>query len=714
MKKLTLLLLLLNLQLFAQQEANIWYFGEKAGLDFSNGSPTVLTDGQLEQREGVAVMNDWETGELLFYSEGTRVWDKNHELMPNGFGLEGDFSSTNSAFIIPHSDVYSEGENKNIYYLFTTSKKEANVKFRYSIIDMSLNNGLGDVKEKNIFIADNWTEKIAGIRTCEGDFSWMLTHNFETNDFYAYKISENGFDIANPVISSIGSEINEIIDKAGYIKFSPSGEYLAHVFHITHKVELFKFDMETGKVTELVDVLTDLETAYGVGFSPNDRYLYVSCLLFDKAVYQYEIDVDSPNDTKDLIFNSDTYGYGAMQLGPDGKLYIAKEIKDNGNFPTEHIAVINNPDNKGMNCNFVDEGLDLSPGQTYIGLPSFLAIAQQKITFDKPEAICIGESVAINYNAEPVPQNIEWKVTDLQSGKVIIYLDEELNIIPETSGSHLIELTAIFECNTAVYMDTLVVLPPPQINLGTDTTYCEGDPLILDAYTEGATYEWLDGSTDATFEVTEANKMYWVTVISKDGCSASDTIAVKECETVPVELLDFSGTIRDKGNLLSWITASEIQNISFILEASGDGLYFQQLTETQGANFSSQIHTYHFMDQNPYDEISYYRLLQQDWNGDKKIVGQITLTRNKKLINLDNIYYSNNSDLQITISATQNQDIFLSLFNINGQAILRDKKKILLGKNSFEIQSNHLPKGMYILNIQTGSRQQLTKVFNVY
>src|SRR5687768_1932810 len=81
---------------FSQKEANIWFFGTNAGLDFNSGSPVAITGGMINTHEGCASVCD-ANGDLLFYSDGITVWNKNHQVMPNGSGLSGDYSSTQSA-----------------------------------------------------------------------------------------------------------------------------------------------------------------------------------------------------------------------------------------------------------------------------------------------------------------------------------------------------------------------------------------------------------------------------------------------------------------------------------------------------------------------------------------------------------------------------------------------------------------------------------------
>src|SRR5690348_13548427 len=78
-------------------QSNIWYFGQYAGLDFSSGTPIVLSDGQINTIEGCTAMSDCNTGRLLFYSNGRRIFNRNHVVMQNGDSLWGHFSSTQSA-----------------------------------------------------------------------------------------------------------------------------------------------------------------------------------------------------------------------------------------------------------------------------------------------------------------------------------------------------------------------------------------------------------------------------------------------------------------------------------------------------------------------------------------------------------------------------------------------------------------------------------------
>lgn len=99
----------------AQKENNIWYFGNESGINFNTTPPTVLTDGKMNAYEGCASVCD-DTGKLLFYTDGSYVWNKNHLLMPNGKQLDGGNSSSQSVIIV------KKPGSSFIYYIFTTAQ----------------------------------------------------------------------------------------------------------------------------------------------------------------------------------------------------------------------------------------------------------------------------------------------------------------------------------------------------------------------------------------------------------------------------------------------------------------------------------------------------------------------------------------------------------------------------------------------------------------
>jgi hypothetical protein len=223
LKKGTLFFLVLFTSLvYSQGEANIWYFGQNAGLDFNSGSPVALTDGQLNTLEGCATISN-SVGQLLFYTDGVTVYNKNHTVMVNGTDLLGHSSSMQSATIVP-----KPGSN-NLYYIFTTDAETLPNGFRYSVVDMDLDGGNGAVTtEKNILVYTPTTESLGVTKHANGIDFWVVTHEWNNNNFNAHLLTASGLSSV-PITTSIGLPISggSGFEAAGSIKLSPSGSKLA-------------------------------------------------------------------------------------------------------------------------------------------------------------------------------------------------------------------------------------------------------------------------------------------------------------------------------------------------------------------------------------------------------------------------------------------------------------------------------------------------------
>jgi hypothetical protein len=145
--------------------ANNWFFGANAGVNFSTGTPVSIT-GPISTNEGVSVISDV-NGNLLFSTDGITVYDRNNTPMPNGFGLLGDPSSTQSGVIVPNP------ASPNLFYIFTAAA-EAGGGFgltydgiAYSIVDMTLNGGFGDVTIKKHTVSSPCCRKNYGDKTLQ-------------------------------------------------------------------------------------------------------------------------------------------------------------------------------------------------------------------------------------------------------------------------------------------------------------------------------------------------------------------------------------------------------------------------------------------------------------------------------------------------------------------------------------------------------------------
>ncbi|MGB0880581.1 MAG: hypothetical protein ACPGTO_08450, partial [Polaribacter sp.] len=381
-KLLPILFILFALNIFSQKEANFWYFGNNAALDFNSGVPVPVSGSQLNTTEGCSSFSDVD-GDLLFYvgapdsnARSLTIWDKNNNPMPNGLDLEGDSSSSQSALTVP-----APGQ-PNIYYLFTVGAPSSdNEGFWFYTIDMTANGGLGDVVAGPIDLSQGnstlWSEKVTAVRANDCGEFWVISFR-RPNIFYAYKVNSAGVDRANPVISTItGYAINQS-GARGYLKVSPDGEKLVAA-NMNAGTFLFSFDDATGIVSNFNgtalpnQISLDGNEGYGVEFSISSRRLYISTGSFNPStenLYQFDVTESTISDinTSRFLVHSYSNTRGALQLGPDAKIYWTSHQSNN-------ISVINNPEELGVASNYSHQTVRVGSGAVTAsqGLPPFIS-----------------------------------------------------------------------------------------------------------------------------------------------------------------------------------------------------------------------------------------------------------------------------------------------------------------------------------------------------
>ena len=358
------------------KEAWNWQFGNTCALNFSSGTP-VIGSSAINTDEGCASISDINTGQLLFYTDGISVWNKNNIKMPNGLGLLGNSSTTQSALIVPMPG------NSDLYYIISCDANAGPNGVCYSVVDVTLNGGLGDITTKNILLTSPpTTEKLTAIKHLNNIDYWILDHLFNSNSFNAYLVTSSGIN-TSPVVSSIGSVENNVsnasIETIGYLKASPNGKKIALVIEAGIPIlEIYNFDNSTGKVTNPVTINYSgfYNGPYGVSFSPDNSKLFVSA-PDTGFLYQYDLSKDSSA----AIIASQTiiksaYSGAALQLAPNGKIYIANDGQ-------QYLSVINNPNNSGVACNYEDSVIKFSMGNCNYGLPNFI----DAINYSQPNNI---------------------------------------------------------------------------------------------------------------------------------------------------------------------------------------------------------------------------------------------------------------------------------------------------------------------------------------
>ncbi|MBI9036070.1 MAG: hypothetical protein JEZ03_16535, partial [Bacteroidales bacterium] len=390
---LLILLISTGLNIYSQGENKIWYFADHAGLDFNSGSPVALTDGQMPFTGGASTINNSQ-GELLFYSNGITVWNKNHEVMENGTGLQELNQWTQSLAV-------KQPQSQSIYYQFSaccSSLASSSIPYtQYAIIDMDLEGGLGAVTAKNNIIINPSSNMIGAVMHSNKMDVWIVGHANNSNTFYSFLLSSTG--LSEPILSTTGHIYNTSPDKYdGRIKFSPDGRKIAASISryddlSAPGLEIFDFDNTTGQISNAIG----LEQHHSLmpEFSPDNNKLYVTAshpdFMYHYLVHQFNLLAGSTQqiiDSRTEIFSTNVIPYmrTGIQLGPDGNIYVACS-------QDTYIDAILNPNALGEACNYTENHVYLGGASCGAHFPTFLQNYQPAFSYINT---CFGEETTFH------------------------------------------------------------------------------------------------------------------------------------------------------------------------------------------------------------------------------------------------------------------------------------------------------------------------------
>ncbi len=324
-----------------------WLFGNNSGISFnsiqSGGTPVILS-GAMESQEGVASISNRE-GQLLFYTNGETVYTSGNTIMVNGTGLSSSGTSTQSVVITPKPQ-------SDKYYLFTTDYNGSPNGFEYSIVNMELQDGDGEVETKNIKLINSpLTEKVTACSHSDGESYWVVTHTSGDTNYYSYRLSSSG--LTGPTITSIGSTHNTA---RGYMKTSPDCSKLISVLYDEDIIDIFDFDASAGTLSNFLTITgkTFDVGPYGLEFSSDSSKFYVSEGAGEK-VYQFDLTYTSSTEMLDNVIVVARIGgasFGSLQMAPDERIYLA-------DYDNTNLHIIHRPNGLGVKCNFEENCITL-------------------------------------------------------------------------------------------------------------------------------------------------------------------------------------------------------------------------------------------------------------------------------------------------------------------------------------------------------------------
>lgn len=343
---------------YSQGENNNWYFGYKVGLNFSGSSPQFLNNSQMTSMTSSATISD-SNGNLLFYSDGLEIWNREHQVMTNG-----DINHRGVQIAISKHPT-----NPNLYYVFSTAI-EGGYSVRYSVVDMSLGNivngqHLGAVVPnlKKVPLHDDLGNDFTNARGVtivphgDGSSFWVLITT--GTKLYSYRLSSSGLS-TTPVVSNLNTSGIYTTYDGTTIKASPqvnSCDY-SHLLSITNSNVITgeneglvrSFDNLSGAITSDYNLSIAGTGALYAEFNQFANVLYISRYAQGVNTNTMLYKIDLLNSTNANVISSalntgqtDMYGMGipiTVQRNTKGDIYFYVPYYNND----KSLGKIVNPD----------------------------------------------------------------------------------------------------------------------------------------------------------------------------------------------------------------------------------------------------------------------------------------------------------------------------------------------------------------------------------
>lgn len=560
---------------FAQKYANNWLSGN-FGLVFGD-NVTIRKDFVSADVRGAGIISNAD-GQLLFYTNGLEVRNKKHEIMPHGDSilLKPATTSVQESLIVP------QPSSGSLYYIFTTDQwnGQETSGLYYSVVDMSLDNGKGDVTIKRVRLLENGSSKITAVYHQNQKDVWVLTHQHNTNLYYAFLVTASGLS-KTPVVSQIGN--SQSYNTEGQLKASSDGKKVACSYDYHGQgFGLFDFNNNTGELSNPMNFIlpASYRACYGLEFSPDARKLFVhqGGSTGESGLYQFNLTssvFEDINKSRVLLHREIYNSFRKMQLAPDGKIYITK---GGGGGGTDYLGVIDRTNELGKECIVKENGLYLEGQSSFVAsTPNFIQNYFFRTSFEWDQT-CQSQPVNFMITNTYRLDSVRWEFGEGSSSKVL-----NPKVVFNQPGNYKISLIVYYPDKTETIVKTITINPFSVFDLGKDTLVCPGyDLRISEKFPK---YNWSTGDTTRSVTVKEKG-WYKLTIKNSYGCYSSDSILMDVAavpvinlpETVQAGVLD--SVLLDAGDFTSysWSTGATTSSIY----ARNEGWYSVTVSNNAG------------------------------------------------------------------------------------------------------------------------------------
>jgi len=511
-----------------------WVF-LRTQMQFIDGEPVITQNSPIQNASNECSSSIADVdGNLLLFSDGLCVWDRDHNLMPNGTGLLGNTSSSQGVLITPHPG------NVNQYFVFTNDAIEnSHVNgMRYNIVDMTLNNGYGDILPafKNKLLLESGSEKLSATWHANGHDIWVGTVDRFSNAWHAFLIDNQGIH-TTPVVSNIGTAL--LNNTLGSMRFSNDGNRMAACMLTPWpwRILLSDFNRETGVYSNPIEILLSSDfnqQPFSLAFSPDNSKLYVS-LWQSSDILQYNLSLTTAAQIQASEYAVDPYNFGIfghLVLASNGKIYVNAVNHLGG------LDEIRNPNAAGVLCDYYSNPtsvpLNLNPNSSLPNMLQGYLMAQEQVIVG-PKNICQG-GVEYQYQIsfESEQDSAVW--THTGSGNFSVQNGSNTSTLVSSleTAIDVIAVTIYGRCGISHDTITIQTNEPELTYLPNNIQIC--DSILLDPGAGFLSYEWSNNTYESTL-MANATGLYTVVVKGQSGCIITDSTFVENHPSlIPADL----------------------------------------------------------------------------------------------------------------------------------------------------------------------------------
>ena len=204
-----------------------------------------------------------------------------------------------------------------------------------------------------------------------------------------------------------------------------------------------------------------------------------------------------------------------------------------------------------------------------------------------------------------------------------------------------------------------------------------------------------DARIQFTAPISAAPIDYYLLISGANNASSTFVLNVSSAP-LAVDLLSFSGKAETAGNVLTWITANEVDLDYFSVERSNDLNIWSSIEEVAPKGSAESSSTYTYVDEDP-ERISYYRLVSKDFDGSQATSDVIQIERNSQDIIRKLFPNPANEFININISTPKNVDGNYIIRDISGREIYAQSVQLKRGEQLLQIDVQQWTAGVYFI-----------------